>query len=223
MLCVCIGLLAMLGAIQLKLLGDGVKVRPLVTVTIFGGLLCLAAGLARSTLLLLTAIAFCVVVAVATAIALHGEPRSHLRKLLSVRSGRSGLGPTLTFAAGLLLLVGAGVAFGVLLTREGGKEPADAVAISSPYRVSGTCVNGACTVNECTTTVPCGKENKGELHEGTPLDIVCQTRGGIARAPNGRKSQIWDRLESGLYISDLFVEGTARSRFASHLVRCAEA
>ncbi|MGN6588062.1 MAG: hypothetical protein ACTHKT_11450 [Solirubrobacterales bacterium] len=220
MLCVCIGLLAMLMAVQLNLKAEGAKVRPLITANILAGLLCVVACIADSTLPLLAAVGSCLLVAMATAVALHGEALLDPRKLLTL--ARWGPGATFTFAAGLLLLLGAGVGFGVLLAGGGRDEGTATVAISSPYRVSGTCVNGACTVNECKTAAPCGQENEGELREGTPLDIACQTKGEPATAPNGRKSRIWDRLVSGLYVSDLFVEGTATGHFTSSLLQCVE-
>jgi hypothetical protein len=126
---------------------------------------------------------------------------------------------TSAFVAGLALLVGSGVLAGLLLGSQGSaKQPR--VFVSGEYRVGGTCVNGACTVNECTSPDQCGLRNHGRLPEGAPLDIVCQTAGEVVTAPNGRSSTIWDRLSSGLYVSDLFVEGTRTDRFAHGLPRC---
>jgi hypothetical protein len=95
------------------------------------------------------------------------------------------------------------------------------LAAASPYRISGTCVNGSCFVNECKEPVPCsGKDPAGRLFEGTPVDIECQQRGEQANAPNGRGSYIWDRLASGVFISDLYVNTPRTDRFTKRLPRC---
>jgi hypothetical protein len=128
----------------------------------------------------------------------------------------------LRFTVGLTLLVTAGVVVGILL---GGTSspPSVTAGPSSPYRIGGTCANGACTVNECEKPESCGLEFKGRLREGVGVDIVCQLSGGVVKAPDGHHhSDIWDRLASGLYISDLFVEGTETNRFTPRLPTCAE-
>ncbi len=206
----CISLLAMLVAIQGEVESDDAG-RSLVTASILAGLLWLVAVIVGWTALVIVAVVACALVAVATAVALHGSALLHRGKLLGLRPSGWRVGATVVFTVGLLLFLGAGITFGVLLASGGGGDHRDTVAISSPYRVIGTCVNGSCTVNEW------------ELREGTPLDIACQTKGEPAKAPNGRESRIWDRLGSGWYISDLFVEGTADGHYAPHLLRCAEA
>lgn len=160
---------------------------------------------------------------VLTTVALAAEgsmsPRNLLHRVPNVlRAKRSAL----VFALGLALLVGAGVAIG-LLARGSGDTNSTSIVVSGKYRVSGTCANGACTVNECAHRAPCGLENEGRIREYKPIDIVCQALGKVAEAPNGQKSQIWDRLSSGLYISDLFVEGTKTGRFTPALRHCGTA
>lgn len=160
-----------------------------------------------------------VVATAATLLVEDGFSFGFLRRLRLVPERAS----SLAVAAGVFLLVCGGIAVGALLGRSGGGDRSASIRVPSRYRVSGTCANGACTVNECTTAAPCGLENEGRLREGSPVDIVCQTEGEVATAPNGQKSQIWDRLPSGLYISDLFVSGTKTNRYTRRLHLCSDA
>ncbi|GEM_PF-6325291 len=162
-----------------------------------------------------------VTVTTVVALAAEGPISAHdlIRRVPNVlRAKRSAL----AFALGLALLVGAGVAIGLLAGGSDGTN-STSIVVSGEYRVSGTCANGACTVNECVHRAPCGLENEGRIREGKPIDIVCQALGKVAEAPNGQKSRIWDRLSTELYISDLFVEGTKTGRFTPGLKRCATA
>jgi hypothetical protein len=125
----------------------------------------------------------------------------------------------LAFLVGMAVLVLVGVAIGLAVGDSGGSAPPPTV-VGGRYHVSGTCANGACTVNECAHRAACGTSNEGRLREGAGLDIVCQAKGEIAEAPNGRRSPIWDRLSNSLYVSDLFVSGTKVGRFTVGLPRC---
>jgi hypothetical protein len=126
----------------------------------------------------------------------------------------------LRLAFGLLALIVAGVVVGVLLGSAKEPRTVTSTAPTGRYRVSGTCLNGACTVNECAEPAPCGLDFRDRIHEGQAIDIVCQTPGDVASAPDGQESRIWDRLSSNLYVSDLFVEGTATGRFTRSVPRC---
>jgi hypothetical protein len=195
----------------------------LVTASLIGVCFSVAGLVLDARFCLYVALALLLPVAIATVVALAAEGPISAPSLLrrvpdAFRDRRS----TLAFALGLCLLVAAGVSIGLLARNSGGPSPAS-IVVPGKYRVSGTCVNGACTVNECVHRAPCGLENEGRLHEGTAVDIVCQALGKMAEAPNGQKSHIWDRLPSGLYISDLFVEGTRTGQFTPALRRCAAA
>jgi hypothetical protein len=218
----CLGILTALVALQGEALPHGSRRRSRLQLASAGGitLLVLALGF-WSNPFFIGVFAYTGGVAIATVIVLAAEQRVHEVNLLRrLRGGKWERPASVAFGGGLVLMVGAGVAIGVLLVAGGGRSQPSPFLLSSPYRVSGTCINGACTVNECTTPAPCGLENHGRLHEGKPLDIVCQTGGEVATSPDGHHSRIWDRLPSGLYISDLFVEDTAVNKFTRSLPRC---
>lgn len=173
-----------------------------------GSTLCLVAGLAIIFIAMVTGL-----VILATEPIPPGAIRERVPDVLKRR--RKGL----IYMVGMALLVAAGAALGLLAGGSAGSSPSSTV-IDGKYHVSGTCANGSCTLNECEDRAPCGTQNKGRLREGTALDIVCQAEGEAAEAPNGRKSDIWDRLSSGLYVSDLFVSGTKVDVFTSSLPHC---
>ena len=122
---------------------------------------------------------------------------------------------------GLVLVAALGTTVGAAVFGDGTTVTTVTAAASGRYRVSGTCANGSCYVNECETPAICGSDNEGELKEETAVDIVCQTKGEMTEAPNSRHSDVWDRLSSHVYVSDLFVSGTRNGAFAPHLPRCA--
>jgi len=222
---VCTAASGALLAAQRTLIGRGDRRRQLVLASLAGLGLCLIGLLLASISILVGALIWIGLAIAATAIAALDEPETalgkpvaRLRRLIRERD------TTLSFALGLLLLLAAGVFTGILLGEDGSSGSSSTpIAASGRFRISGTCANGACTVNECTLAAPCGLSNHGRLREGTPVDIVCQTFGKAATAPNGISSTIWDRLPSGLYISDLFVDGTSTGHFTKGLPRCSDA
>lgn len=218
----CVGVLAALVPTQGEALprGSGRRSSLMLASAIGIALAALALGV-QSKPFFIGVFAYTAGVAIATVIVLAAEQRVHEVDLVRrLRGGKWARPASVAFGGGLVLMVAAGVAIGVLLVARRGNDKPSPFLLSSPYRVSGTCVNGACTVNECTTPAPCGLENDGRLREGKPLDIVCQTGGKVATSPNGHRSRIWDRLPSGLYVSDLFVEDTAVNKFTRSLPRC---
>lgn len=216
-----IAILTPLIALQRELTHGGRKRRLLLLASLAGFALCsVGFALGSKTFVVLVAV-YVLLVLIATAVALLAEWRLYPTNLVTrLRHNPGGGSATVIFASGLILLVGTGIAIGVLVTGGGDGSGGSSIVYSSPYRISGTCANGACTVNECSDPSPCGLENEGRLREGTPVDIVCQTKGDMATSPNDHHSEIWDRLPAGLYISDLFVEGTRTNRFAPHLPHC---
>lgn len=127
---------------------------------------------------------------------------------------------SLLIGFGLVLVAALGTVIGAAVFGDGTTVTTVSAAASGRYRISGTCVNGSCYVNECATPAVCGSENEGELKEETAVDIVCQTKGEMTKAPNDRHSYVWDRLSTALYVSDLYVSGTRSGKFAD-LPRCA--
>jgi hypothetical protein len=169
-----------------------------------------------------SAIFFFTVIAAIVILATEPMPKKTLRgsRLSEVIRGRR---KGIVALAGLaLVILGAGVAIGLLVgnSSDSAQATPPPIVVEGKYHVSGTCANGSCTLNECEHRAACGSENQGRLREGTTLDIVCQAGGKLVEAPNGRKSRIWDRLSDSLYVSDLFVSGTKVGRFAPELPRC---
>jgi hypothetical protein len=91
----------------------------------------------------------------------------------------------------------------------------------SPYHVEGTKTNGSGFLNECPEPSPCaGKNPVGRLREGDPAYVECQIKGDPAETIAGETSRIWDRLESGAFVSDLFVSTPGADRFSKEMDRC---
>jgi hypothetical protein len=102
-----------------------------------------------------------------------------------------------------------------------GAELAPGVLVKT-YPVYLTCADGVCSVNECTSPKPCGRQAVGRLREGEMTEIICQARGGRvpARGPGG--SKIWDKLTDGNYVTDYYIETPGLGRFTPGIPRCSE-
>lgn len=85
------------------------------------------------------------------------------------------------------------------------------------FPVYGTCLYGSCTLKQRTGPGPSIPVVPHHLTDGTPVLVVCQVQ---AESPSRVKSPIWDKLDTGLYVSDAFVLTPARNRFSSILPRC---
>src|SRR5262249_23216679 len=116
------------------------------------------------------------------------------------------------------IALGAAFIVGTLFHTEDDAPPPIVV---SPYHVEGTKTNGSGFVNECSEPSPCaGKDPVGRLREGDPVYIECQTTGDLVRSIATDHSRIWDRLDSGVFVSDLFVSTPGEGRFSSGIPRC---
>lgn len=73
------------------------------------------------------------------------------------------------------------------------------------YHVYGTCASGECGLNE-RSAPRVNARSLGKLRDGDEVSIVCQTIGGEVPDPQGGSSIVWDRLESGAYITDVYVD-----------------
>jgi hypothetical protein len=119
------------------------------------------------------------------------------------------------FRAGRRLLpIAAAVIVGVIaaperVRREGARFP-----------VYGTCLTGGCGLKQHTRPNPSSAVSADRLKDGARILVVCQVEGP---APPGVKSRVWDRLPTGLYVSDAFVFTPASGRFSSILPRCKDA
>jgi len=87
------------------------------------------------------------------------------------------------------------------------------------YRIYGTCASGACGLNE--RSAPTSQSKKlGTLSDGDRVEVVCQTTGERLPGANGATSSIWDRLDNGAYVSDVYVDTPATGAYSSGLSGC---
>lgn len=197
----------------------------LLLASLSGVVLCMAAFVSGQTLVRNLALGFFALVVLAIVLPVL---RDGLRKKLWRWPGAAiwiwERPRSLLIGFGLVLVAALGTVIGAAVFGDGTTVTTVSAAASGRYRISGTCVNGSCYVNECATPAVCGSgpENRGELTEETAVDIVCQIRGEMAEAPNGNHSDVWDRLSTSLYVSDLYVSGTRSGKFAN-LRRCSGA
>jgi len=83
------------------------------------------------------------------------------------------------------------------------------VSLRSPfyvYHVYGTCADGACGLNARTDPAYSGDMSAGVLHDGHPVDIVCQMVGELVTPNHGIGSKVWDELTNGYWLSDVYVD-----------------
>jgi surface antigen len=74
------------------------------------------------------------------------------------------------------------------------------------HHVYGTCADGACGLQERTGAGYSSYPSVGALSEGAELRIVCQTTGQLVTPNHGTASDVWDRLEDGDYVTDVYVD-----------------
>jgi hypothetical protein len=171
------------------------------------------------------AVVLLMILGVGTALAVGAERSISLPKLPSSLRSKPGI-KVAVLATSILLPVIAALIVGLLIGGADGDSHPMVTAQPGPYHVANTCFDGVCTVNVCRTPKRCGEgeENVGALKEGTAIEIQCQTLGGMVHgAQHHDRSHIWDRLPSGYYISDLFVEETRVGRFTHKISRCEDA
>jgi len=73
------------------------------------------------------------------------------------------------------------------------------------YRVYGTCASGRCGLNE-RSAPRTNARRLDQLRDGDKIEIVCQTIGAEVPDPRGGSSVVWDRLSSGGYVTDVYVD-----------------
>lgn len=73
------------------------------------------------------------------------------------------------------------------------------------YHVYGTCASGECGLNERSKPT---KESRPlhKLRDGAEVSVVCQTLGTEIPNPQGGSSVVWDRLSTGGYVTDVYVD-----------------
>lgn len=115
----------------------------------------------------------------------HASRRA--RPLVAQSVGRVGLACILV-GAGLFLLL----------------DPSSQ-ARSRSYQVYGTCAAGACGLNE--RLQPSSRsEPRGQLRDGARVGIVCQVVGERQTNRNGEHTDVWDKLDTGVFVTDLYVD-----------------
>lgn len=107
---------------------------------------------------------------------------------------------------------GAGLFFGMVVGASlflllGPTSPTKA-RVGTVYHVYGTCAAGAghtCGLNERRRPTT-HSEPRGQLRDGVGVAVVCQTVGEKQTNSNGVSTDIWDKLDTGAYVTDLYVD-----------------
>jgi LasA protease len=60
----------------------------------------------------------------------------------------------------------------------------------------------------------------GQLHEGDPVDVVCQTRGETVSQSGWGTSSVWDRLTNASWVTDLYVDTPNINQFSPPIPQC---
>jgi hypothetical protein len=85
--------------------------------------------------------------------------------------------------------------------------PPGAVPAPGPFTVRSTCGGRACTVavHEGSTTAGA---KAGSLRNGEVVQVSCSTHGEpVGDRDTGQRSDVWYRLDTGRYVSGLYLEG----------------
>lgn len=114
----------------------------------------------------------------------------------------------------LLLAAASGCAYAVLGALDRSEQRS--------YRVYGTCAEGRCGLNVRSRPTSHAFQ-RGQLRDGDEVTIACQTVGERLETRNRISSRIWNRLASGGYISDLYVDTERAGRFSPDLPGCGDA
>ena len=60
----------------------------------------------------------------------------------------------------------------------------------------------------------------GAAHEGEKLAVICQAVGQDTVGANGASSAIWDRLSTGAFVSDFYVDAPTVGSFSPPIPPC---
>lgn len=91
------------------------------------------------------------------------------------------------------------------------------------YHVYGTCEDGACGLKiHSGPGYSSAYPVVGTLNEGDAVNIVCQGTGeAVGPSPRtGVSSAIWDKLDTGGWVSDLYINTPGDGSFTSGIPRC---
>jgi surface antigen len=90
---------------------------------------------------------------------------------------------------------------------------------SYAYHVYGTCGENSCELNLRSGPGYTNYQVVGTKHEGDELDIVCQTHGEAVSTSHGT-SDIWDKLSSGSWAADFYVDTPMFGAFSPPIPEC---
>lgn len=100
--------------------------------------------------------------------------------------------------------------------------PTPPPAATLAYQVIGTCLDGACGLKVRSGPGYTNYAQIGTVYDGNTVQVTCQASGemvGPSRA-TGRSSAIWDRLNTGGWVSDLYVNTPAIGDWTPGIPRC---
>jgi hypothetical protein len=98
--------------------------------------------------------------------------------------------------------------------------PSDLQRRPSRYRIVGTCNTGTCALAEWSGPGIASFRMVGSLHEGQAVNILCQAPGEVVAGQNGGSSSIWDRLDSGAFVSDYYISTPNVGTYSPPLPLC---
>jgi hypothetical protein len=120
-------------------------------------------------------------------------------------------------AALTLVLVGA-LVVGQLSQSSEATRPST-LNLPKQFRVYGTCVSGSCGLNK--RARPDTRSMRvGVLHDGDRVAVRCQTQGTRVTAEPGHTSLLWDQLDDGSFVSDLFVSTPESGDYSEGIALC---
>lgn len=90
------------------------------------------------------------------------------------------------------------------------------------YRVHGTCADGACGLKIRNGPGYTNYQQIGLLNDGDEVRVVCQARGErVGPSPRtGNSSSVWNRLQSGGWVSDLYTTTPNVDQFSPPIPAC---
>jgi hypothetical protein len=90
------------------------------------------------------------------------------------------------------------------------------------YHVENTCLDGACGLHVRAGPGYSSYASLGVLSDGTDVQIVCQAEGEtVGPSPSsGVSSSIWDKLTSGGWVSDLYIDTPGFGTWTPSIPRC---
>jgi surface antigen len=89
-----------------------------------------------------------------------------------------------------------------------------------PYYVVSTCDEGECGLHLRAGPGYTSYAITGKKYDGEEVDVVCQAHGETFTSEHGGSSDVWDRLTSGDWVSDFFVDTAERGALSPPIPLC---